>query len=110
MDNASFVELSCDMSAYIRPDDQLQWFRDGEMITSGQDRRQITFMDGAGRGQFGGLTTQSSRVLVLTISNPILSDTGTYNCRVIGTTESVDIALIVQSSALLGELWLHSLL
>ncbi|XP_064396395.1 class II receptor tyrosine kinase-like isoform X3 [Halichondria panicea] len=99
LDNASFVELRCDMSNYIRPDDQLQWFRDGEMITSGKDRRQITFMNGnANQGQFGDLSTQSSRVSMLTISNPILSDTGTYNCRVIGTTESVDIELLVQSS------------
>ncbi len=99
LDNASFVELSCDMSDYIRPDDQLQWFRDGEMITSGQARQQITFKNGnANQGQLGGLSTQSSRVSVLTISNPILSDTGTYNCRVIGTTESVDIELLVQSS------------
>ncbi len=87
------------MSDYIRPDDQLQWFRDEEMITSGQARRQITVMNGnANQGQFRGLVTQSSRVSVLTISNPILSDTGTYNCRVMGTTESVDIELLVQSS------------
>ncbi len=86
------------MSNYIRPDDQLQWFRDGEMITSEQARRQITFMDGTESGQLGGLVTQSSRLSMLTISNPVSSDTGTYNCRVMGTTESVDIALIVQSS------------
>ncbi len=101
LDNASFVELSCDMSNYIRPDDQLQWFRNGEMITSGQARRQITFVNGnAYQGQFGGLLPQSSRVSMLTISNPILSDTGTYNCRVIGTTKSVDIELLVQISAM----------
>ena len=97
LDNASFVELSCDMSNYIRPDDQLQWFRDGEMITSGQARRQITFMDGTESGQLGGLSIQSSRLSKLTISNPVSSDTGVYNCRVMGTTESVDLALIVQS-------------
>ena len=103
LDNASFVELRCDMSDYIRPDDQLQWFRNGEMITPGQARRQITFMNGTARlGQFGDLSIQSSRVSVLTISNPVLSDTGVYNCRVMETTEFVDIALIVQSSALLG--------
>ncbi len=94
------------MSNYIRPDDQLQWFKDGEMITSGQARRQITFTNGTGQGQFGGISPQSSRVSVLTISNPILSDTGTYNCRVIGTTESVDIELLVNSSSLIGKLWL----
>ncbi len=87
------------MSDYIRPDDQLQWFRDGEMITSGQARRQITVMNGnADQGQFGGLSTQSSRVSVLTISNPVLNDTGTYNCHVMGTTESVSIELLVQRS------------
>ncbi len=85
------------MSNYIRPDDQLQWFRDGEMITSGQARRQITFMDGTELGQLGGLSTQSSRLSKLTISDPVSSDTGVYNCRVMGTTESVDLALIVQS-------------
>ncbi|XP_064396377.1 uncharacterized protein LOC135343303 isoform X2 [Halichondria panicea] len=101
LDNASFVELRCDMSDYIRPDDQLQWFRDGEMITSGQARRQITVMNGnADQGQFGGLSTQSSRVSVLTISNPVLNDTGTYNCHVMGTTESVSIELLVQRSEL----------
>ena len=100
LDNASFVELRCDMSDYIRPDDQLQWFRNGEMITSGQARRQITFMNGTGQGQLGGFSTQSLRISMLTISNPVLSDTGTYNCRVMGTTESVDIELILQISAM----------
>ena len=57
LDNASFVELRCDMSDYIRPDDQLQWFRDGKVITLGENRKQITLMDGARRGQFRGLTT-----------------------------------------------------
>ena len=101
MDNASFAELRCDMSDYIRSDEQLQWFRDGEMITSGQARRHITFINGnANQGQFGGLSTQSSRVSMLTISNPVSSDTGVYNCHVIGTTENVDIELLIQSSAM----------
>ena len=108
LDNASFVELRCDMSDYIQPDDQLQWFRNGEMITSGQARRQITFMNGTARlGQFGGFSPQSSRVSMLTISNPVLNDTGTYNCRVMDTTESVSIELLVQLSS--GENNLYAL-
>ncbi len=98
LDNASSVELSCDMSAYIRPDNQLRWFKDDQLVAVDEDRRQITYMNGTKLGQFGRLGFQPSRVSVLTISNPTLSDSGTYTCRVMGTRESLDIELLVESS------------
>ena len=82
------------MSGYIRPDDHLQWFRFGQRsrIVSGENRRQISYVNGMMGGQIGGLRTGSSRVSVLTISNPILADAGAYICRV--TSEIPQIVTI----------------
>jgi len=33
-DNETQVELKCEMSLYLRPDDHLQWFRGGQLIAS----------------------------------------------------------------------------
>ena len=98
LDNASSVEMSCEMSDYIRPDNQLQWIKDGQLIVSGQNRKTITFTNGTRDGQIGGSTIGSSRLSTLTISNPVLSDSGTYTCRVMAANESVDIQLQVQDS------------
>ena len=98
LDNASSVEISCEMSDYIRPGNQLQWIKDGQLIVSGQNRRTITFTNGTRKGQFGSNTIGPSRLSTLTISNPVRSDSGTYTCRVIAANESVDIQLQVQDT------------
>ncbi len=87
------------MSDYIRPDNQLQWFRDEQLITTDENRLQITFMNGTRVAQLGTLLRQPSRLSVLTISNPTLSDSGTYTCHVMGTRESVAIELIIKNSS-----------
>ena len=99
LNNDANVELMCDMSAYIRPDDHLQWFRDGQIVVSGENRRQISYKNGTLKGQIGELRTGPSRVSVLTISNPTLADSGTFTCSVVGTTESADIGLQVMDSS-----------
>ncbi len=55
LDNASSVELSCDMSAYIRPDNQLRWFKDDQLVAVDEGSRQITYTNGTKLGQFGRL-------------------------------------------------------
>ena len=99
VDSDSNVKLRCEMSAYIRPDEQLQWFRDGQIIVSGENRRQISYVNGTMGGQLRELRTGSSRVAVLTISNPVLADSGTYTCSVMGTTQTVDVSLQVLDSS-----------
>ena len=93
----SEVELECEMTLYIRPDEDLQWFRGSEMIVNGTNRYTISYRNGlAGAAQKGENVTIPGRVSVLTISNPQLSDSGTYNCRILGTEQSADIQLTVE--------------
>ena len=101
-DNALGVSLSCEMSLYLRPDEDLQWFRGGQLITSGSGRHSITYTDGSGLGQFGGDDLGSSRVSTLVISQPQTSDSGTYTCAIRNTQHSQDIQLTVESSGTEG--------
>ena len=97
-DNATQVSLSCEMSLYMRPDEDLQWFRDDQLIsTSG--RHSISYTDGTPMvGQIGGDTVTSSRLSTLVISQPETSDSGTYTCAIRNTQHSQDIELTVESS------------
>ena len=97
-DNATEVELSCEMSLYLRPDEDLQWFKDGELIVT-ENRYDITYTDGSrNRGQFGGIALGLTRVSTLIISEPQQSDSATYNCAIQGTNQSQNIKLIVEES------------
>ena len=93
----SEVELGCEMTLFIRPDEDLQWFRGSEMIASATNRYTISYRNGSARAaQNGGNVTIPGRVSVLTISNPQLSDSGKYTCRILGTEQSADIQLTVE--------------
>ena len=97
----SSVELECEMTLYVRADEDLQWFRGSEMIDSRNDRYTISYRNGlTGAAQNGGNVTVPGRVSVLTISNPQLSDSGTYTCRILGTEQSTDVQLNVEPGEL----------
>ena len=94
--NESEVELQCEMTLYIRADEDLQWFNGSTMITSGTNRHTISYHNGtADAAQNGGNAIIPGRVSVLTISNPQQSDSGMYSCRILGTEQSADIQLSV---------------
>ncbi len=106
-DTENEVQLSCEMTLFIREDEDLQWFKDGLLITSGTDRYTVTYRDGTpSASQKGGNQFLPGRVAVLTISNPEGDDSGTYSCAVAGTEESIDFQLSVGSAD--GELLLSS--
>ena len=84
------------MSLYLRPDGDLQWFRDGELINATDVvRYAVSYSIGSGVGQFGGAVPQRSRVSTLRITEPQLSDSGTYTCAIRNTSHSQDIQLTV---------------
>ena len=95
--NDTEVELACEMTLYIRPDEDLQWFRGSEVIVNGTGRYTVSYHNGSVRAaQYGGDTLIPGRVSVLTISYPQLSDSGTYTCRILGTEQSANVQLSVE--------------
>ena len=65
------------------------------------DRSTISYRNGlTGAAQNGGNVTVPGRVSVLTISNPQLSDSGTYTCRILGTEQSIDVQLNIEPGEL----------
>ena len=97
--NATEIELSCEMSLYLRPDEDLQWFKNGELIVSGNNRYTITYTNGnRNLGQFGGESIGLTRVSRLVVSEPQLSDSGVYTCNIRDTNQWQSISLIVQES------------
>ena len=97
-DNATSVSLSCEMSLYLRPDEDLQWFRGGQLISDTNERYTITYTDGTEEGQFGSDTIGNSRVSTLVISQPQPSDSANYTCAIRNTEQSQDIQLTVEST------------
>ena len=86
------VGLHCEMTLYLRPDEALQWFHDGERVVA-TERHTISYRDWNGIGQFGGEENQASRVSTLLISQPQMADSGIYTCAIRGTNVSQDIQL-----------------
>ena len=90
--------LRCEMTEFIRPDESLQWFRGGQQITSG-GRHSIMYENGtADLAQNGGTDVVPGRVSVLTVSDPVVTDSGVYTCQIQGTAVSADIQLSIQLS------------
>ena len=96
----STVELSCEMSAFIRPDSSLIWEGPhNQILTSGIGKYQITFSNGSSDTAVDGSGTLApSRVSTLTISNPAKSDQGVYTCSVMGTNKTVDLVIMINDA------------
>ena len=94
------VELTCEMSGFIRPDESLTWEGpDGRIIMSGN-----SFLNNASSPEAaadGSDDLVPSRISTLVISNPVASDSGNYTCRVSDTLQSVTIELFVNGSVTL---------
>ena len=96
----STVKLSCEMSAFIRPDNFLIWEGpDNQVLTSGTGKYQITFSNGSSDMAVDGSgTLVPSRVSTLTVYNPAKSDQGVYTCSVMGTNKTVDLVIMINDA------------
>lgn len=91
MNNTDSVEMRCEMSQYIEPDDNLQWFRNGHMINASNSKYQIQFEDGSTPSLINGVRTES-RISVLVISDfNQQNDSGCYHCMAINSQKSASI-------------------
>ena len=98
------VELGCEMSGYLRPDEDLQWYKDNHLLLLKGARHSVSIKDGMmGAGQNGGNETVHGRLSVLTIRRPIFADSGVYSCRVHGTTAEASMSLTVAAPQVTGE-------
>ena len=94
------VELSCEMSAFIRPDSSLIWEGpDNQILTTGTGKYQITFSNGSrDMAVDSSGTLVPSQVSTLTISNPEKSDQGVYTCSVMGTNKTIDLVIMINDA------------
>ena len=107
-ENETMVELSCEMTNFIREDEDFQWFVGEQQITGRTNNRTITYTNGTpDAAQKGDNFFIPGRVSILTISNPRQADAGTYTCRVQNTTQSANIQLDVQPLAPTDSKWLN---
>ena len=93
-DNETEVKLSCEMSEYIHPDEDLKWFKGEKLLTNGS-KYAITYHNGSGHGQNGRYKIGLSRMSMLVISEPQITDAGIYTCNIRGTNQSIITLLSV---------------
>lgn len=98
-DDFLHVDIGCDMSGYIPPDENLYWIVDGREIHSSgennEEKYRITYKNGIRKAQVGGRKPTLSRVSVLSIYDVQLDDSKTYSCVVDGMNLVEEVELIV---------------
>ena len=93
------VELSCEMSAFIRPDTSLIWEGPDNQILANGMKHQITFSNGSRYTAVDGSgRLVPSRVSTLIISNPDKSDQGVYTCSIMGTNATIDLVIMINDA------------
>ena len=101
-DNETSVELSCEMIDHVRPDDLFQWFGpDNQRITNG-----VSYTEGIEQvdGSIPSRPVDTTIISTLIITNPEISNSGNYTCRVEGTDALAVIELFVAGTQPTGEL------
>ena len=111
--DSQFVELSCDMSSYIRSDEDLYWIINGVPLNTtssdGGSKYNVGYRNGKNVAQFGGNSSVPSRVAVLTVFDVALTDSGNYTCAIRDTDLKQDVVLeVTPASSKLQLLERHS--
>ena len=90
------VNLKCEMSDYIHPDEDLQWIGHNGLKLNHSEKYAINFENGVkSKAQNGGSKKTFSRVSTLSIFNPTVQDSGTYSCTLKGTPKMLNFSLLV---------------
>ena len=100
--DSNFVKIACDMSGYIRPDDDLYWIVKGAPLspsTNGGLKYRVSYHNGVNVAQFGGSSTVPSRMSVLTVLDVVLGDSGTYSCAINNTDLMNQVVLDVMTAS-----------
>ena len=93
--------LSCEMRDFIRPDEDLEWYKGDTRIHNEIIPRITIDYNSEGlphSAQRGSNITVPGRVSTLTVENPTTADSDVYSCRIRGTIVSVDIQLSVSAN------------
>lgn len=101
--DSQHVELGCDMSGYIYPDEDLHWIVNGASLAPSSNvdgsKYMVSYRDGDKVAQFGGASTIPSRVSVLTVFDIALEDSGSYSCAIRSTDLIEQVILQVQPAS-----------
>ena len=99
------VQLGCEMKGFLRPDEDLLWYKDHELLTPIKGRSySIAIKDGTlGAGQDGRNETVHSRLSMLSIKHPKVDDSGVYSCKIRGTDAEANIVMTVSELHVKGE-------
>lgn len=98
------VQLGCEMTGYLRPDQDLEWYKGSHLLPQEGGSYSVIFKEGTpGAGQNGGNGTVHSRLSMLNINNPTVADSGVYRCRIRGTKAEATMSLAVSKTSVKGE-------
>ena len=98
------VQLGCEMKGFLRPDEDLLWYKEHQLLSPGGDSYSMSVKDGTlGAGQDGRNETTYSRLSVLSIKHPRVGDGGVYSCKVRGTKAEANILMSVHKPQVKGK-------
>ena len=98
------VQLGCEMKGYLRPDKDLNWYKDGQLLPLDGVSHSVFVKEGSpGAGQNGKNRTVHSRISVLSINDPSVVNSGVYSCQIRGTKMEANMSLTVAKSSLVGK-------
>ena len=103
-DTTKSVQLGCEMTGYLRPDEDLEWYKGSHLLPLKDATYSVSFMEGTpDAGQNGENGTVHGRLSVLNINNPTIADSGVYRCKIRGTKTEAIMSLAITKTSIKGE-------
>lgn len=104
-DTTKSVQLGCEMTGYLRPDEDLAWYKGNYLLPLKGATYSVIFMEGTpGAGQNGENGTVHGRLSMLNINHPTVADSGVYRCKIRGTNTEATMSLAITKTSIKGEM------